>query len=362
MIRMEGITKKFGETEVIRGMDLEIKNGEVFTLIGPSGSGKTTILRIIDLLEKPTSGRYLFDGMDTQAPGADEISIRRRMAMVFQKPAVLNTTVDENVAFGLKFRKTDSAEIARRVAAALDLVGLSHLTGRRAVTLSGGEMQRVAIARAMVTEPDLLLMDEPTANLDPVSSEIIETLIKRINAERKTTIILATHDMAQGQRLADRIGVIMDGSLVQQGSIHDIFFRPNGQKIARFVGIDTIMTGTVTKNTGGHAFIDVNGVCIEAITPVPPRSRVELYLRPEEVTISLPAPSGQGVKSTRNRLSGTIKKILPNGPFIRVTIDCGFPLVALVTRLSSEDLNLKVGTAVIAEIKATAIHVHAVPS
>jgi tungstate transport system ATP-binding protein len=214
----------------------------------------------------------------------------------------------------------------------------------------------------MVTEPELLLMDEPTANLDPVSSEIIETLIKRINAERKTTIILATHDMAQGQRLADRIGVIMDGSLVQQGSIHDIFFRPNGQKIARFVGIDSIMTGNVTENAGGHAFIDVNGIRIEAITLVPPRSRVELYLRPEEVTISLPSPSGQVVKSTRNRLSGTITKIVPNGPFMRVTIDCGFPLVALVTRLSGEDLRLAVGTPVIAEIKATAIHVHAVPS
>jgi len=362
MIRLAGITKTYGNTEVLKEIDLEIKDGEVFTLIGPSGSGKTTVLRIIDLLEKPSSGSYFFDGTDTGDSGADEISIRRRIAMVFQKPAVLNTTVDENVAFGLKFRKTDHAETARRVASALDLVGLSHLSGRRAVTLSGGEMQRVAIARAMVTEPELLLMDEPTANLDPVSSDMIEALIHRINTEHKTTIVLTTHDMAQGQRLADRIGVMMDGCLVQQGSIQDIFFRPNGQKIARFVGIDSIMTGTVTKNTDGHAFIDVNGVCIEAITPLQPRSRVELYLRPEEITISLPAPSGQGVKSTRNRLSGTITKILPNGPFIRVTIDCGFPLIALVTRLSSEDLHLAVGTAVIAEIKATAIHVHSVPS
>ncbi len=362
MIRLHGITKKFGKTEVLREIDLEIKDGEIFTLIGPSGSGKTTILRIIDLLEKPTSGKYLFDGADTQGPDADELAIRRRIAMVFQKPAVLNTTVDENIAFGLKFRKTNSADITRQVASALKLVGLSHLSGRRAVTLSGGEMQRVAIARAMVTGPELLLMDEPTANLDPVSSETIELLIKRINAEHKTTIVLATHDMAQGQRLADRIGVVMDGALVQQGTIQDIFFRPNGQKIARFVGIDSIMTGTVTENIDGHAVIDVNGVRIEAITPIQPKSSVELYLRPEEVTISLPAPSGQGVKSTRNRLAGTITKILPNGPFIRLTIDCGFPLVALVTRLSSEDLHLAVGTPVIAEIKATAIHVHAVAS
>ncbi len=362
MIRLRGITKKFGKTDVLKGIDLEIKDGEIFTLIGPSGSGKTTILRIIDLLEKPTSGTYFFDGADTQEPGVDELAFRRRIAMVFQKPAVLNTTVDENIAFGLKFRHTGTAEIAKQVPSALELVGLSHLSGRRAVTLSGGEMQRVALARAMVTNPELLLMDEPTANLDPVSSEMIELLIKRINTEHKTTIILATHDMAQGQRLADRIGVMMDGSLVQQGSIQDIFFRPNGQKIARFVGIDSIMTGIVTKNSDGHAFIDVNGVCIEAITPLQPPNRVELYLRPEEVTISLSAPSGQGVKSTRNRLSGTITKILPNGPFMRVTIYCGFPLVALVTRLSSEDLHLTVGTAVIAEIKATAIHIHAVPS
>jgi molybdate transport system ATP-binding protein len=118
----------------------------------------------------------------------------------------------------------------------------------------------------------------------------------------------------------------------------------------------------VTANTDGHAFIDVNGIRIEAITPLQPQSRVELYLRPEEVTISLPAPSGQGETSVRNRLSGTITKIVPNGPFMRVTIDCGFPLVALVTRLSSEDLRLAVGTPVIAEIKATAIYVHAVPS
>jgi len=357
MIRLEAITKKFGTTSVVKGVDLEIHDGEIFTLIGPSGSGKTTVLRILDLLDTPTTGRYFFDGADTQAHGADTLALRRRMAMVFQKPAVLNTTVAENVAFGLKFRGVASARIRERVAAALDLVGLAHLSDRRAITLSGGEMQRVAIARAMVTDPEVLLMDEPTANLDPVSSETIECLIRRINAEQKTTIILTTHDMLQGQRLADRIGVMMDGCLVQQGSCQDIFFHPNGQKVARFVGIDTIMKGIITANTNGHAFIDINGIPIEAVTPLPPSSRVELFLRPEEVTVSLPVPSGDIQKSTRNRLPGTITKLVLNGPFIRVTIDCGFSLVALVTRRSSEDLHLAVGTRVIAEIKATAIHV-----
>ncbi|MEN6442417.1 MAG: ABC transporter ATP-binding protein [Methanoregula sp.] len=357
MIRIRNVTKRFGNADVLKGITLDIKKGEIFTLIGPSGSGKTSVLRILDLLEKPTSGTYLFDGTDTQAPGADELGIRRRMAMVFQKPAVLNTTVEENVAFGLKFRKTESALVAARVASALDLVGLSNLSRRRAVTLSGGEMQRVAIARAMVTDPEVLLMDEPTANLDPVSSDTIESLIQRINHDHKTTIILATHDMAQGQRLADRIGVMMDGRLVQQGTSHDIFYRPGGRQIARFVGIDSALTGTVSTNTGGHACIDVHGTRIEAITSLPPHTRVELYLRPEEVTIAIPHSSDKERKSVRNHIPGTITKLVPHGPFIRVTVDCGFLLIALVTRLSCEDLHLATGMPVIAEIKATAIHV-----
>lgn len=361
MIQITGVTKTFGPTGVLKGIDLTIKRGEIFTLIGPSGSGKTTVLRILDLLETPTDGQYFFDGIDTRAPDADTLQIRRRMAMVFQKPAVLNTTVEKNIAFGLKFRQTPEAEITRRVASALELVGLSHLLSRRAVTLSGGEMQRVAIARAMVTDPEVLLMDEPTANLDPVSSDTIESLIQRINRERKTTIVLATHDMAQGQRLSDRIGVLMDGRLIQQGTSHDIFHHPVNRQVARFVGIDKAIRGVVTTNSGGHAVINVNGTKIEALTPEPPQTPVELYLRPEEVTLTLPGIHEKGRTSVRNHIPGTISGLVPDGPFIRVALDCGFPLSALVTRLSSEDLNLKKGLFVIAEIKATAIHVVAEP-
>ncbi len=135
--------------------------------------------------------------------------------MVFQKPAVLNTTVAGNVAFGLNFRGIEKSETDSRVQEALDIVGLLHLADRKAVTLSGGEMQRVAIARALVTRPEVLLLDEPTANLDPVNTELIENLIKRIHQRFQTTMILSTHDMVQGQRLADRMGVIMDGKIVQ---------------------------------------------------------------------------------------------------------------------------------------------------
>jgi len=337
-------------------IDLDIQKGEIFTVIGPSGSGKTTLIRLIDLLDNPTTGKIIFDGVDTTSSEHIRLSIRRRMAMVFQKPAVLNTTVAGNVAFGLKFRGVEKSQIDARVREALDIVGLLHLSERRAVTLSGGEMQRVAIARALVTRPEVLLLDEPTANLDPVNSELIENLILRIHRQFHTTIILSTHDMIQGQRLADRIGVIMDGRIVQIGTTNDIFYQPAGKEIARFVGIDTILKGVVKTNDQGHATIDIGNAVFEAITKSQPGQRVALYIRPEEVTIAL--KDGDLPKtSVRNQLTGTITKIVPFGPFVRTTIDFGSSLTALVTRRSADELSLAVGMAVIAGVKATAIHV-----
>jgi len=278
------------------------------------------------------------------------------MGMVFQKPGVLNTTVAENVAFGLKFRGIPRDEIREKVPAALELVGLPHFAERRAVTLSGGEMQRVAIARAMVTEPDVLLLDEPTANLDPVSSELIENLVVRINRELHTTVVMATHDMIQGQRLADHIGVIMGGRIVQVGTINDIFYQPAGKEIARFVGIDTVLKGVVRSNDGGHALVGIGDVVFDVITPVQPGERVALYIRPEEVTITLPG-DGSSRTSVRNQLTGTITRVVPLGPFIRITVDFGSQLTALITRRSCHELNISVGTVVTAGIKASAIHV-----
>lgn len=356
MIRIEQLSKTFGNKETIRNISLAIRKGEIFTLIGPSGCGKTTIIRLIDLLDTPTSGKIFFGGEDTTAPHADMIAIRRRMGMVFQKPAVLNTTVEQNVGFGLKFRGVPGAEIKNRVLEALDLVGLPAFGQQRAVTLSGGEMQRVAIARAMVTRPEVLLLDEPTANLDPVSVELIEDLILRINKEFKTTIIMSTHDMIQGQRLADRIGVIMDGKLVQTGTSTDIFYQPMGQKIARFVGIEAITGGIVVENTSGHALIRVKDTCIEALTGIGADRRVALYIRPEEVTLT-PTDSLPPKSSVRNQIPGRIKRMVPSGPFIRVTVDCTIPITALITRRSCTELGLSPGSLVTAGVKATAIHV-----
>jgi tungstate transport system ATP-binding protein len=360
MIRISGLSRQVGERKILQEISLEIRRGEILTLIGPSGSGKTTLLRLIDLLDWPSAGKIIFDGQDTAGSGQQRLAIRRRMAMVFQKSAVLNTTVAENVAFGLKFRGTGPADFAQRVTSALELVGLSGFEDRRAITLSGGEMQRVAIARAMVTEPEVLLLDEPTANLDPVSSEIIEELLIRINNTYHTTIILATHDMVQGQRLAHRMAVIMDGKLAQVGSLHEIFYQPNGKNVARFVGIDTILKGVVESNEQGLATVAIGHASFEVVTSCTPGDNIALYIRPEEVTISI--PDGAKKTSARNQLVGTITQLVPLGPFIRVTVDCGMPITALITTRSSGELGLKIGMTVLASVKASAIHVRADPA
>ncbi len=356
MIRISGVSRKFGEREVVSGIDLAIRRGEIFSIIGPSGSGKTTLLRLIDLLDRPTRGSIMFEDSSTEGPEHERRAIRRRMAMVFQKPGVLNATVEQNVAFGLEFRGMQKDRVHERVTSALEMVGLSGLSQRRALTLSGGEMQRVAIARAIVTGPEVLLLDEPTANLDPLSTGIIENLIVRVNRERKTTVILATHDMGQGQRLASRIGVMMDGHLVQTGEIYDIFYHPVNRPIATFVGIDPVSDGIVESNENNLAIIAVHGVSVQAVTALGKGQRVALCIRPEEVTLSLP-DACPPASSARNCLAGTITRLLPYGPFTRVHVDCGIPVTALVTRRSSEELGLAMGMRVNATIKATAIHV-----
>jgi tungstate transport system ATP-binding protein len=211
-IEVKGLYKSYGEAEVLKDINLLVDPGEVLAMIGPTGSGKTTLLRLIGLLEKPTIGEIIFDGLDiTGLPEGERIKARRRMAMVFQKPVMFKTSVRENVSYGLRIR--GEVKIDERVEAAIEAVGLSGYGSRDANTLSGGEMQRIALARALVLDPELLLLDEPTANLDPKTAATIDALISRF----KGTVIMATHNMLQARRLADRIAVLVEGRLSKVG-------------------------------------------------------------------------------------------------------------------------------------------------
>jgi len=231
LIRIEDVTMAFGEKEVLKDINLQILRGEIFALVGPSGAGKTTLLRIMDFFERPEKGNLKFNGMKTSGI----VNIRRRMSLLFQTPAIFNRSVFENVAYGLKVRGVDKKTIEKKVSEALSIVGLSGFENQKAPTLSGGEAQRMAFARAIVYDPEILLLDEPTANLDPANVMKIEDIIKWLREEKNTTILLATHNIPQVQRLADRVGVLINGELIEVNTKDAIFNEPKDKRSEAFL-------------------------------------------------------------------------------------------------------------------------------
>src|SRR4030043_2455701 len=201
------LVQKYDGRQVLKDISLTFSRGEAFGLIGPTGAGKTTLLRLLDLLEVPASGKIYFEVMNMTRAGKHRLEIRRRMSFVQQKPLVFTMSVYDNVACGLKWRREGHDTIRKKVDNARELVNLVEYKNRNAKTLSGGETQRLAIARALVAEPEVLFLDEPTANMDPISVSKIEEVLAHIINERKTTIVMTTHNMLQAQRMASRLGV-----------------------------------------------------------------------------------------------------------------------------------------------------------
>jgi len=351
LIEAIDLNQRHGSKITLNGVSLSVEGGQVLAIIGPTGSGKTTLLRLLDQLDKPAAGRILFEGREVSPRTRTEV--RRKISMVLQKPVVFDASVYDNVAYPLRVRRYDRKAIPENVNAMLKTVGLDGYQKRRARTLSGGETQKVALARALITDPQALLLDEPTANLDPVSQKSIEEFILKFNRERGMAIVIATHEMAQGQRLAHRIGVMMEGELIQVGKPEDIFYTPNDLRVARFVGVENILKGHITSNEGGLAQIRLNDHSLEAVTDHRTGEQVYVFIRPEEITISLQPPSS----SARNAFSGEVRLVALSGPYARVEIDCGITLVALITKRSAEDLGLRVVQQVHASFKATAVHV-----
>lgn len=353
LIETRDLWQRLGERDVLKNINIRVEQGEVFALIGPTGAGKTTLLRLIDLIDTPTSGKIFFNKAEMTASERVRLEARRRMAFVLQKPIVFNMSVYDNVAYGLRWRGVGGSHIRGKVNSVLEMVGLIDYKDRNARTLSGGEVQRVAIARAITIEPEVLLLDEPTANLDPVSASRIEELIAGIIKRNAITVIMATHDMSQGQRLADRISVLVNGEILQTGDPRDVFASPKNREIAEFVGMENILDGVVVSNDGEMTTIDINGTIIEAVTDYTAGEEVSVCMRPEDVTLALSKISS----SARNSIAGEVTWAVSTGPLCRVEIDCGFPLVALVTKRSAEELGLKKGRQIYANFKVVSIHV-----
>jgi len=338
---------------LLRNINFQVERAEVFALIGPTGAGKTTLLRLLNLLDTPTSGKIYFNGQDTAESRRLRLQMRRRMAMVFQKPIVFNSNVYENIAYPLKVRRCGRKETQTRVEEMLEITGLKGYEKRRARTLSGGEAQRVALARAMIAQPELLLLDEPTANLDPVSVSKIEEVLANTIREQKTTVIMATHDMSQGQRLADMIGVLMNGEILQIDSPSEIFCSPSNKEVAEFVGVENILSGIISQKDGALVAIDVDGNTIEAISEFSVGDKVYVIIRPEDITFTL----AKETSSARNVFQGEIARMTTVGQLARIEVDCGFPLLGVLTKRSAEELNLNLGKKIYASFKATAVHV-----
>lgn len=231
--RLRDLVKDYAGRRVLEIGSLDISKGEIFAVVGPSGAGKSTLLRLLNFLESPTEGVITFLGHEFR-PGAEmPLALRRRVTTVFQHPLLLDQSVLNNVTYGLRLRGlTNSSNLTSSV---LEQVGLAQLAHQRARTLSGGEAQRVALARAMVLQPDVLLMDEPTANLDPYNVTLIEEIARRLNHEHSTTLVLVTHNVFQAKRLATQVALMLDGRLVEVSNVADFFESPKDARTAAFV-------------------------------------------------------------------------------------------------------------------------------
>jgi iron(III) transport system ATP-binding protein len=290
-VEVDGISKRYqhrvkGEIYAARDVRLDVRPGEFLTLLGPSGCGKTTTLRMIAGFEKPDAGRIRFDGQDVTDLPANQ----RNIGFVFQNYALFpHLSIFENVAYGLRVRGEADETIARRVGDVLGLVGLTGYEQQFSAQLSGGEQQRVALARAIVIEPRVLLFDEPLSNLDAKLRVQMRHEIRALQRRLGITTVYVTHDQEEAMAVSDRIAVISNGGVVQEGTAEDLYYRPASQFVAGFIGRVNLVAGTLAQTADGRPGVAALGTVIAA-AHVPeglsPGDAVQLMVRPEALAIA----------------------------------------------------------------------------
>ncbi len=336
-VRLEGVSKIYQdpktkkEFKAVDSVNLTIEPGEFVTLLGPSGCGKTTTLRMIAGFESPDEGEiYLGDeAINALTPN------KRDTAMVFQSYALFpHMTIFDNVAYGLKLRKVPKDEIKKKVFDMLDLVGLEGMENRYTNQLSGGQQQRVALARALVVEPGVLLFDEPLSNLDAKLRVQMRTEIRRIQQQLGITAIYVTHDQSEAMAISDNIILMKKGVIAQMGSPKEIYYHPNSEFVADFIGECNFLKGKISASRQGEADVNVNGVDVTVVTDknVKPGDDGEIVLRPEAIIIGdtgmLPCKVELScfMGSYQNyhvRVGDTLVKITDNCPINKKVFDVG---------------------------------------
>jgi spermidine/putrescine transport system ATP-binding protein len=293
-VRLDRVTKRFGDLTAVRAMELDIPRGQFFTMLGPSGCGKTTTLRMVAGFEEPSEGRVLLDGDDVTALPA----FRRPTNTVFQSYALFpHRSVEQNVAFGLQRQKVDRGEVKRRVAEELERVGLAAEAKRRPAQLSGGQQQRVALARALVNRPAVLLLDEPLGALDLKLRKQLQVELKRIQREVGITFIYVTHDQEEALTMSDRIAVMNQGVVEQVADPETVYERPATTFVAGFIGVSNLMPGAVVSANGAGAELRLDA----GPTVRTPQSggaqageRAHAVVRPEKLSLTPAGAPGDG--------------------------------------------------------------------
>jgi molybdate transport system ATP-binding protein len=343
-----------GRATITAQLSLPLDPPSVMILFGPSGSGKTTILRCLAGLEQPEEGTISFNGK-IWFDAATHVHVppqARGLGYMAQDYALFpNYTVEGNIAYGLSGLSVQ--EKKARVSEALSLLQIEQLAQQRPAQLSGGQQQRVALARAIARRPQLLLLDEPLSALDaPTRTKLCEDL-RMLLTRLAIPSVVVTHDWTEALALGDQMAVIDDGHVLQTGKPQEVFSQPVNANVARVVGIETVVQGRIREIRDELATVQVGPVAVTAVASPGLESDVFVCIRAEDVTLEL---VGSSETSARNHLRGTVQAVTSLGALVRVTIDCGFLLTALVTRSAHSELRLVVGSDVRAAFKAGSVH------
>ncbi len=305
IIRLQGIEKRFGKFVAVSKLDLDLREGEFFSLLGPSGCGKTTALRMIAGFQEPSAGKIIIDGQDMAGIPAN----KRPTNMVFQSYAIFpHLNVGNNVAYGLRNRGLSKTEINARVSEALEMVELGGLQSRGATELSGGQRQRVALARALVMRPKVLLLDEPLSALDKKLREQMQFEMRHLQQELGITFVMVTHDQYEAMTMSDRIGVMFEGRLVQVDAPPTLYALPCNREIASFIGEMNFLPARVLAETAGG--LRVSTPCFGEIdiarnpNIIQSGRDIQIGIRPEQLEISIEKPEGYDATT-----QGTVRNV-----------------------------------------------------
>ncbi|MEN8375384.1 MAG: ABC transporter ATP-binding protein [Gemmatimonadota bacterium] len=363
LLEARGVSYRVADKALLEGVSLRLRDGEVVAVLGPNGAGKSTLVRLLLGVEPPHGGEILLRGVPlTEATSA----ARRALVGLLQRSVLFSGTVAGNVGYGLRLRRVAAPRHAERVATALERMGVAHLSDRNVRSLSGGEAQRVAIARATVLDPDVLVLDEPGADLDVASRRrLLMDLESAVRGGRGGTI-LVTHDPDAAFALADRLYVLEGGRVVQAGTPADVVADPASPFVAELTGAELVVDGSLVSRRDALVEIELPGGPRWLAVPAADASAwatgapMHVAYRPEDLILA--EPDSTALSTPRNRVDATIVSVTPAGGLVRVRLDGPPSLVALVTREGAAELDLAPGNRVSARLKAVAARAYAAPS